>query len=102
MVSPASGACQAGIVSQRVSHSQLDDESLVEQLLTLSKTHDEAAHRFVNDYGNASIAADDERHPANWSPAKREDMTRDAETLRKVGVAIDELVTELVRRRSAR
>lgn len=84
-----------------MSHSHLDDESLVEQLLTLSKTHDEAAHRFVNDYGNASIAPNDERHPANWSSAKRDEMTRAADTLRKLGVAIDELIEELVRRRSA-
>ena len=84
-----------------MSHSHLDDESLVEQLLTLSRTHDEAAHRFVNDYGNASIAIDDERHPANWSPDKRDQMANDADTLRKVGVAIDELVAELARRRSA-
>jgi hypothetical protein len=79
----------------------MDDETLVEQLLTVSKTQADAAQRFVNDYGNVSFAADDERHPANWSVEQRQQMTRDATTLRKLARTMDELVQELVRRRAA-
>jgi hypothetical protein len=79
----------------------MDDESLVEQLLTLSKTHADAAQRFVNDYGNVSFDLSDERHPANWPATQREQMARDAATLRKLGQTMDELVQELVRRREA-
>ena len=77
----------------------IDDVSLVTEFVTLSSTHADAARQFANDYGNVDMPTDDERHPANWSAERRQQMQKDGDALLALGARFDVVTRELVRRR---
>jgi hypothetical protein len=79
--------------------SDLDDMTLMAEFLQLSSTHADAARQFANDYGNVDVPRDDERHPANWSAARRQQMQKDGDALLALGARFDVVTRELVRRR---
>ncbi|HET6877925.1 MAG TPA: hypothetical protein VFH38_10385 [Jatrophihabitans sp.] len=77
----------------------LDDESLVAELVEAGRAHGELTARFVNDYGNANLPSDDPRHPDNWADERRAELRRDRDALLALGERFAALTRELCDRR---
>lgn len=78
---------------------ELDDAALVADFLSTTKAHSDLASRFANDHGTVDVAADDERHPRNWTAEHRAQLEHDRDALLALGERCGELVRELARRR---
>jgi hypothetical protein len=77
----------------------LDDASLLAEFLSTSKAHADSAAHFANEYGLLDVPRDDERHPRNWRPERRQQLEQDRDALLALGDRFATLTHEFTRRR---